>query len=91
MVITLDFQSGDESSILSICSNDYEAIGWRHLTKVELKYTLYCKAEIGSNPIIITNSQSSEWYLYDSVDKPQGSESQSCGCRFESYTDYKNN
>ena len=56
MVITPDFQSGDESSILSICSKQ--------------------------------PSQSSEWYLYDSVDKSQGSESQSCDCRFESYTDY---
>ena len=63
MVITPDFQSGDESSILSICSNDYEAIGWRHLTKVELKYTLYCKAGIGSNPIIITKKMPDQQYL----------------------------
>ena len=52
MVITPDFLSGDESSILSICSN-HEAIGWQHLPKVELKYTLYGKAGIGSNPIMI--------------------------------------
>ena len=34
--------------------NDHKPIGWEHLTKVELKYTLYCKAGIGSNPIMIT-------------------------------------
>ena len=65
MAITPDFQSGDESSILSICSYDNEAIGWQHLPKVELKYTLYGKAEIGSNPIIISNSQVAE--LVDAV------------------------
>jgi hypothetical protein len=43
--------------------NDYEAIGWQHLTKVELKYTLYCKAEIGSNPIIITKKMPDQQYL----------------------------
>ena len=48
--------------ILSI-HNDYEAIGWRHLTKVELKYTLYCKAGIGSNPIIITKKMPDQQYL----------------------------
>lgn len=63
MVITSDFQSEDGSSILPICSNDYEAIGWRHLTKVELKYTLYCKAGIGSNPIIITKKMPDQQYL----------------------------
>ena len=54
MAIILDFQSKDEGSIPFICSKHHEAIGWRHLPKVELEYTLYGKAEIGSNPIMMT-------------------------------------
>jgi hypothetical protein len=32
-----------------------ETIGWWHLPKVELKYTLYGKAGAGSNPTLTTN------------------------------------
>jgi hypothetical protein len=35
--------------------NSQETIGWWHLPKVELKYTLYGKAGAGSNPVLTTN------------------------------------
>jgi hypothetical protein len=36
-------------------TNSQESIGWNHLPKVELKYTLYGKDETGSNPVLTAN------------------------------------
>ena len=33
--------------------NDHKPIGWEHLSRLNLRI-LYCKAGIGSNPIMIT-------------------------------------